>query len=216
MDALAHFYTNPQEIEQRSMQIIDELLGERGWSKAEAALIKRVVHTTGDPSLAEAVVWHPQALTVGVAAIRQGVVVITDVEMVRAGINQRRLSDWGGRVECFIQEKEVTRRAQELGQTRAMLAMRLHQELLWGNVVVIGNAPTALVEVLRLSRETGKRPALIIGTPVGFVGAAEAKEILCSQEIPFITLIGTRGGSNIAASIVNALIALAGEEDGLC
>lgn len=216
MDCLNEFITNPREIEQESMRIIDRLLGERSWSPAEAAVIKRVVHTTGDPSLAEAVIWHPQALASGVAALRRGGIVVTDVEMVRAGVNQRRLRDWGGRVECFIRDEAVARAARETGLTRAIQAMRLNQDLLWNNIVAIGNAPTALVEVLRLTEEKGRKPALIIGVPVGFVGAAEAKDILRQQDIPFITLIGTRGGSTIAATIVNALLNLAGEDGRIC
>ena len=206
---LKDFIISPQEIEARSMEIIEELLAGGEWSSAQKQVVKRVVHTTGDPEMAGLILFHPQGVEAGVAALQRGANVITDVEMVSSGVNKKNLAKAGGKVQCFLNDPEVPARAREWGITRAMTALRLHQDELWGNVVAIGNSPTALLEALRLCQEQKKSPALIVGCPVGFVGAAESKELLAEQaEIPYLTIKGNRGGSNVAAAMVNALIYL--------
>lgn len=203
------FITDPQAIETKSMLIIEGLLKGQNWSDAEKQVVKRVVHTTGDPEFAKLICIHPEGIKAGITAIQGGANIITDVEMVRSGINKKNLVKGGGSALCYLNDHEVTGKGTEWGITRTMAAMRLHQEELVGNIVAIGNAPTALVEILRLAQECGIKPALIVGCPVGFVGAAESKELLAAQEIPFITVRGNKGGSSIAAAMVNALIYLA-------
>ena len=199
--------TDPLEIEKKSMEIIDGLISDHGRDEKECSIIKRVVHTTGDPQVAASMFFHDQAIAAGMDALRAGAKIITDVTMVQAGINKRRLAEYGGHVDCLIHTPEVVEEARALGVTRAMISLRHQQEQLAGAIIAIGNAPTALFELLSLIRHGAAKPALIIGVPVGFVGAAESKELLIAENpLPFITLRGNKGGSNVAASIVNALL----------
>lgn len=203
--------TDPIEIERKSMEIIDGLIGDQGRDAMERSVIKRVVHTTGDPQVAACMFFHAQAVAAGVAALHAGARIITDVTMVQAGINKKRLAEYGGRVDCLIHTPEVVEAAKRLGVTRAMVSLRQQQQHLDGAVIAIGNAPTALFELLSLIKHGAAKPALIIGVPVGFVGAAESKELLIAENpLPFITLRGNKGGSNVAASIVNALLYMKG------
>lgn len=200
--------TDPIEIERKSMEIIDGLIGtQHGRNEKERSVIKRVVHTTGDPQVADSMFFHEDAVAAGYAALHGGARIITDVTMVMAGINKKRLAEYGGHVECLIHTPEVVEEAKHLGVTRAMVALRHQQNILDGAVVAIGNAPTALFELLSLIKHGAAKPALIVGVPVGFVGAAESKELLIAENpLPFITLRGNKGGSNVAASIINALM----------
>lgn len=203
------FLTDPQAIETESMRLIRQQL-KRAWTEAELPVIERLIHTSGDISLEEAIALRPGAVEIGLEALEKGAAVITDVEMVRAGIAKESLAKLGGRVECFLHDPQVPEQAKAWGLTRSMTALRLHAPSLAGAIVAIGNAPTALLEVLHLAKDPQNRPALIIGMPVGFVGAAESKEILWQkQEIPAVTVRGTRGGSPLAATVVNALIYMA-------
>jgi len=203
---LSEFILNPEQIERESMGLI--LAGlKRHWGKAELPVVQRLIHAGGDPSLETDIAIHPLAVACGLEALRRGANIITDVEMVRAGIAKEKLKILGGSVENFLQEPGVSEQAQNWGITRSMTALRLHGERLRGAIVAIGNAPTALLEVLRLAEHPETCPALVIGIPVGFVGAKEAKDKLWErQEIPSITVLGTRGGSPLAAAAVNALI----------
>lgn len=201
------FMTDPKGIETKSMEIIEGFLQGMRLTEAEKKVVKRVVHTTGDPEVAGDVIIHPDAIAAGLAALRGGASVITDVTMVQAGINKNKLSSYGGEVRCLIHDEQTVAEAKRLGVTRAMVATRRQAAEMNDNVVAIGNAPTALFELLRLIEEGKTKPALIIGVPVGFVGAKESKELLVHQApVPFITLWGNKGGSNVAASIVNALL----------
>lgn len=199
------FITNPKAIETKSMSIIDELMGSLDCTPEELLIIKRVVHTSGDPEYAPLVKIHPKAIASGLEALKRGATIYTDVNMVKAGINSRKVSELGGEVLCYINDPEVVAEGERTGLTRAMLSMEKIGENLNGNIVVIGNAPTALFTVFKML-DRGITPALIIGTPVGFVGAAESKEILATLDIPHVTVEGTKGGSNIAAAITNALL----------
>jgi len=205
---LSDFITNPQAIEAKSMEIIEGLLAGQAWSEAERQVVKRVVHTTGDPEFAKLIKIHPLGVEAGIEAIQRGASIITDVEMVCSGVNKKNLAKAGGSVKCFLNDPQVPARAKEWGTTRTMAALRSHRDEIAGNIVAIGNAPTALIEIMRLNQEEGIRPALIVGCPVGFVGAAESKELLAAQAIPFVTVRGNKGGSNIAAAMVNAIIYL--------
>jgi precorrin-8X/cobalt-precorrin-8 methylmutase len=196
----------PHEIEVRSMAIIDGLLADGGWAPGERSVVKRLVHTSGDPSLALAVRFHPAAVSAGVAALRAGAAVFTDTHMVRIGINRGRVEALGGGVECLIADEAVAAEAVRSGRTRAACAMRTFGARLEGAVVALGNAPTALREVLALAREGVARPALVVGMPVGFVDAAESKDALMASDLVYVTIEGTRGGSPLAAAAVNALL----------
>lgn len=200
------FILEPRQIESESMRIIRDGLT-RPWLQADYPIVERIIHTTGDPSLESSIAIHPKAIACGLEALKEGATVITDVEMVRAGIAKEKLKSLGGSVECFLNSPEVPEQAKAWGITRSMTAFRMNAERLRGSIVAIGNAPTALVEVLRLAKNPETRPALIIGIPVGFIGAKESKDLLWErQEFPSITVLGTRGGSPVAATVVNALI----------
>ena len=203
---MTQFILDPGQIETESMRIIRAGLT-RPWSEAEFPVVERLIHTSGDPSLEKAIAIHAQAIHCGLKALTEGANVITDVEMVRAGISKEKLKSLGGTVQSFLNAPGVAEQAKEWGITRSMTAIRMHSESLRGSIVAIGNAPTALLEVLRLAENPETRPALIIGIPVGFVGAKESKDLLWErQTLPSITILGTRGGSPLAATVVNALI----------
>ena len=203
---------NPKRIEERSMEIIEPYLQPYNFPPAEKAVVKRVVHTSGDPGLIDALRFHPDACATGIKALRNGAAIFTDVNMLLAGINKTKVAAYGGSLHCGIATAEVKAAALEWQITRAAAEMRL-----WGNrlneaVVAIGNAPTALFELIDLIEKGLARPALIIATPVGFVGAAEAKALLPKKNpVPFMTILGTRGGSPMAAAMVNALLYFKGE-----
>lgn len=201
------YITNPAAIEARSMEIIAPYLKEYGLSQQETKVFSRIIHASGDPDYAQIIKIHPGAIQAGCDALKAGRQIFCDVEMVRTGINKRRLAEFGGTVNCLISDESIAVTAKELGITRSMAAMRAFGEKLNGAIVAIGNAPTALFEVLNIMENTGIRPALIIGVPVGFVGAAESKELLiATSTVPYITVLGTKGGSPIAAAITNALL----------
>lgn len=200
---------DPAAIMEESMRIIEGYMKKINLPEEEKAVIKRVVHTSGDPSLVSQVKFSPGAVKRGIEALRRCCNVYTDVNMVRSGVSRRLLSQLGGEVYCDIASDRVADKAKEWGITRAAAAMRLNGKQMDGQVVAIGNAPTALFEILSLAGQGICRPALVVGVPVGFVGAAESKEALVKSNLVYITLPGTRGGSPIAAAIVNALLHLA-------
>lgn len=203
---MTDFILDPSRIEIESMRRIRAMLT-RPWTEAEIPVVERIIHTSGDPSLEHDIAIHPEGIACGLKALQTGANIITDVEMVRAGISEKKLQLLGGRVDCFLNSPEVAEQAKAWGITRSMTALRLNSKYLRGSVVAIGNAPTALLEVLRLAENPEMRPALIVGIPVGFVGAKESKDLLWErQELPSITILGTRGGSPLAATVINALI----------
>lgn len=198
---------DPREIEAQSMDIIEAFLAETDLAQMEKMVARRIIHTTGDPDIVKVLRFSPGAVEAGIKALQAGASVYTDVNMLRTGINSNKLGHDGGRVLCSIADPEVVKAAQEWGITRAAAAMRLYGTQLDKAVIAIGNAPTALFEVLNLVKKGICIPALIVGTPVGFVGAAESKEMLVAQDqIPYISVIGTRGGSPIAVSVINAML----------
>lgn len=201
------FITDPSRIEERSMEIIAPHLAGRNLSPAETKVYSRIIHAAGDVDYANHIRIHPEAIVAAGEAFRSGCDIFCDVEMVRTGINRRRLADFGGGAHCLISDPSVAEAAQRAGITRAMAAVRAFGAQLDGAVVAIGNAPTALFELIKIMGKTGLRPSLIIGVPVGFVGAAESKELLAATSpVPYITVAGTKGGSPIAAATVNALL----------
>jgi precorrin-8X/cobalt-precorrin-8 methylmutase len=189
-----------REIEEESFNIIEKKL--EGYPYPEREIIKRIVHATADFSFTNRVVFQGDPIPKGVNAIRAGRTIFTDVNMVKAGI-----TGYNGKVKCFIDGEEVKSYAESSGKTRAASAFRLFKEEFLGAIVAVGNAPTALFEVCSLIEE-GVTPALVVAAPVGFVGAKESKEKILELNVPAIVVRGRRGGSGIAAAIVNALIGL--------
>ncbi len=201
---------NPRDIERKSMAIIEESRPELSLLPVgEREVIKRVIHTTGDLDCAGMVRLSPGAIESGIEAIRNGQGILTDVNMLRSGIISSRLKEFGIESFCLINHPEVVSEARATGLTRAMLAIKKGAPMVNGGIIAIGNAPTSLFTVCNMIRDGEIKPALVVGTPVGFVGAAESKDLLMQMEIPHITLPGTRGGSTIAASIINALLLMA-------
>jgi len=201
--------TEPLAIEKKSMTIIEENLpGILSRPVGEREIIKRVVHTTGDLSIAGQVLIHPRAVESGLGAIRAGRTVVTDINMLKAGINAARLKSFGMGVRCYISDPDVIAEAKRENLTRAMVAMRKAAREAPGGIIAVGNAPTALFALCSLIENGEAAPALVVGTPVGFVGAKESKEALMQLSTPYITVPGTRGGSAIATAVVNALLYL--------
>ncbi|EHG21881.1 hypothetical protein HMPREF9334_00584 [Selenomonas infelix ATCC 43532] len=201
------FIKAPMAIENRSMELIAPHLAELHLDERATKLYSRLIHASGDVGYAPITRVHPEAIDRAIEALKAGAHIYTDVEMVRTGINKKKLASFGGEVHCLVADPEIAAEAKELGITRSMVAMRRFGKDLDGSIVAIGNAPTALFEVLRLVREEGIRPACIVGIPVGFVGAAESKAELAENGIvPYITVEGTKGGSPIAAAAINALM----------
>ena len=192
----------PQDIETESFAIIEDELRGRDIPAEHLPVVRRVVHATADFGFVDSLRFHPDAVQAGVAAIRGHANMVTDVNMVKAGISRR----FPGDVLCVIGDDEVAAKAKASGSTRAATAMRALVDEIRGGIVVIGNAPTALETVIDLSERGEARPALVVGTPVGFVGAAESKERLIASDLVYISNVGRRGGTPVAVAIVNALI----------
>jgi precorrin-8X/cobalt-precorrin-8 methylmutase len=204
------YIKDPLAIEQKSMAIIEKRLAEFPFDPLQKPVIKRVVHTTGDVSFADITAFSRDAVGAGAKALAAGAPVYCDVEMARSGINRRAVATLGLTMSCLIHESDVAQAAKEQGTTRAAVAMaRALAEHPKGAVFVIGNAPTALFVLLEAVAAGEAEPALVVGTPVGFVGAAESKEWLTTFTVPWITVLGEKGGSTVAAAIMNALLAQA-------
>ena len=201
------YIKKPMEIETRSMEIIAPHLAPFHLNDVETKVYSRIIHASGDVEYAPLIHIHPDAIAAAQNALKAGADIYTDVEMVRTGINKRKLATFGGEVHCRVADPDIAKTAKEQGITRSMAAMRAFGKALGGSIVAIGNAPTALYEVLSLAEKENIRPACIIGIPVGFVGAADSKEALRKNPfVPYITVEGTKGGSPIAAAVVNALM----------
>ncbi len=202
----------PADIESLSFKIIEEEAGDHGLEADEWAVVRRLIHTTADFEFVQNTRFHPQAVAAGIAAIRSGAAIFTDTRMAQAGITRRHLAQFGCEVHCYIDDPEVVTVAKRDNSTRAAAAVSQARELLHGGLAVIGNAPTALIELVRLHKQGILQPALVVGMPVGFVNAAEAKEMLMASGLVYISVAGRKGGSAVAAAAVNALANLAAKE----
>ena len=197
----------PMDIEKRSFEIITELLGDRKLDSENELVIKRVIHTTADFDYADNLVFSEHAVQKGIAALRGGCDIVTDTQMARSGISKTTLEKLGGAVHCFISDPEVAAEAKARGITRAVVSMEHAARLTKPLIFAIGNAPTALMRLKELMDAGEVSPALVIGVPVGFVNVVESKEqIIEGSSAPFIVARGRKGGSNVAAAIVNALL----------
>jgi precorrin-8X/cobalt-precorrin-8 methylmutase len=208
MDSLS---MKPDEIESESFRIIDEETGEHGWPDAEWQVVRRAIHTSADFEYVQSMVLSEGSVEMAIEALRSGAGIVTDTNMALSGISKARLAPFGCTVSCHVADADVAEFAQREGITRSIAAMRKAVRNPANRIFVIGNAPTALFELLRLINQGLAKPALIIGLPVGFVGAEESKNALAATDgsVPFITNIGRKGGSNVAAAIVNALAIIA-------
>ena len=203
----------PFEIEQLSFQIIDTEAGDHGFAPDQWPVVRRVIHTSADFEWQAMIRLHPQAIACGVAAIRAGGIIVTDTNMARVGIRQRDMEVFGGSVRCYMADERVAATAAREGITRAKAAVDLAAAEVSGGIYVVGNAPTALLRLMELIDQGKANPALVVGLPVGFVNAAESKALLLDRDLPFITNVGRKGGSNVAAAVVNALIIMAADGD---
>jgi len=204
----------PEEIEAESFRIIEKEIGNHQWAAAEWQVVRRAIHTTADLDYARTMVISQDAVMCGMEAIRRGRGIVADTTMAVAGISKPRLYRFGCSAVCFVADPEVARQAKAQGTTRAIPALRMGAADSGNGIFLIGNSPTALFELLRLIKEEGLRPDLIVALPVGFVDAAESKEQLISEatklHMPFIANRGRKGGSNVAAAVINALLIMAG------
>ena len=199
-----------QSIEDESMQIIDDEVGPHQYDKLEWPIVRRVIHATADFDFAgkNKIVFHKDAIMNGINALKEGCSIVVDVNGVIGGMNKQNPKDFGNKVICNISDPAIANRAKKEDKTRSQISMRVAASEMNGGIVTIGNAPTALLEVIQMISEGITKPALGIGTPGGVVAAAESKEKLQTIDVPYITNAGRKGGSSCAASIVNALFKL--------
>jgi len=199
------------DIEKRSFEIIDTEVGKHDYDEFQWTIVRRVVHATADFEFATSngrIIFHPRAIESAFAAIKNKCSIVTDVDMVLAALNKKSIGDLGLKAACYISDGRLADEARKAGKTRSQMAMRQAAKEIDGGIVVIGNAPTALYELMRMIKEDGISPLLVVGIPVGFVSAAEAKEELVKKSTPFITNSGRKGGSPAASSIMNAIMLL--------
>jgi precorrin-8X/cobalt-precorrin-8 methylmutase len=205
------FITNPEEIERKSFDIITEKLADRQFDPQNLNVIKRVIHTTADFDYADNLVFSDNAVAIAKTALKNGAQLVTDTQMVKAGINKKAAEQLGCSVRCFMDSPEVEKSAREKGVTRALAAVDWAIETLTSGthnpvIFVIGNAPTALIRLHELISSGTFSPVLIIAVPVGFVNVVEAKDLVLGLQVPYIVARGQKGGSNVAAAICNALL----------
>ncbi len=199
-----------QEIEDESMQIIESEIGSHSYDEMEWPIVRRIIHSTADFDFAREnkLLFHKDAISNGINALKNGCSIVADVNGVIGLMNKQNPKDFGNDLICNISEPSLMESAKKVGKTRAQMSMRVAEKEIDGGIVVVGNAPTALLEVMEMVREGLVKPALVIGMPVGFVSAVESKDELSKTDIPFITNIGRKGGSPCASAIINALYKL--------
>ena len=203
-------------IEHDSFAIIDAEAGPHDYTAEQWPLVRRMIHANADFEFNGLTAFHPEAMQAGLAAVlKGGTPIVADVEMICVGLSKPRLKHFGMTTHHYISDDDVIEQAKAEETTRAVQAMRkAHREgKLDGAIIGIGNAPTALIEVIRLIREEGAKPALIVGMPVGFVSAAESKDLLMTvDDIPWVAIKGRKGGSTLVVAAIHALLGLAEAE----
>ncbi len=199
-----------QEIEDESMQIIESEIGSHPYNEMEWPIVRRIIHSTADFDFAREnkLLFHKDAISNGINALKNGRSIVTDVNGVIGLMNKQNPKDFGNDLICNISDPSLMESAKKVGKTRAQMSMRVAEKEIDGGIVVVGNAPTALLEVMEMVKEGLVKPALVVGMPVGFVSAVESKDELSKTDIPFITNIGRKGGSPCASAIINALYKL--------
>jgi len=197
----------PEEIEKKSMEIITSELKGRTWPEPMFSIIKRCIHTSADFDYANNLVFSENAEKIGVDLIRNGgVTIVTDTKMAASGINKNKLNSYCGEVKCFISDEDVVAEAKSRNRTRATVSVEKAATIRGPLIMAVGNAPTALITLYDMVKEGKIKPGLIIGAPVGFVNVEEAKEMIMELNVPYIVARGRKGGSNIAATICNAMM----------
>ena len=198
----------PMDIEKRSFEIISGILAKEGikLDPQNEPVIKRVIHTTADFDYVKNLVFSEDAVQKAKEALQAGCDIVTDTQMARSGINKTILGRLGGEAHCFMADADVAAEAKARGVTRAFVSMEKASRLEKPVMFAIGNAPTALIALDELVKAGRLSPKLIIGVPVGFVNVVESKELIISSDVPHIVARGRKGGSNVAAAIVNALL----------
>jgi len=196
----------PMDIEKRSFEIITEELGDKKLIPGTELVVKRCIHTSADFDYAENLCFSENAVQKAMEAIKEGACIVTDTQMAKAGINKKALARYGGEVFCFMSDEDVAKIAKENGTTRATASMDKAAKMNRKLIFAVGNAPTALVRLYELIENGELSPELIIGVPVGFVNVVQSKELIMDAGVPYIVARGRKGGSNIAACIVNALL----------
>ena len=199
-----------QEIEDESMQIIESEIGSHSYNEMEWPIVRRIIHSTADFDFAgeNKLLFHKDAVSNGINALKNGCSIVADVNGVIGLMNKQNPKDFGNDLICNISDPVLMESAKKAGKTRAQMSMRMAEKEINGGIVVVGNAPTALLEVMEMFREGLVKPALVVGIPVGFVSAVESKDELSKMDMPFITNIGRKGGSPCASAIINALYKL--------
>lgn len=199
----------PDKIEKKSFEIISSMADLSRFSESEKEVVKRVVHTTADFDFVDIIKFSENAVECGIKALKNRASIVTDTRMVEAGINKRVLNRLGGNVNCYINTPEAFALADKKGITRSMASMEIASKKSDNKIFAIGNAPTALFKLIELIEKGQVKPELVIGVPVGFVGAEESKLLLEDQRVPYILTRGRKGGSTIAVAIVNAIMYMA-------
>lgn len=206
------YIKNPMDIERGSFEIIGSEMAPHNFSEEELLIVKRTIHTTGDFDYQNIVHISENAIESAKALLKRGITIYTDTNMALSGINKAALKKLGCEVKCYVGHEEVAKIAKERGITRSMAGVEKAVEE-GVEFFVFGNAPTAIFKLLDLVREGKVNPKFVVGAPVGFVGAKESKEELLKYNIPNITIRGRKGGSNVAAAIVNAIMYMIVERD---
>lgn len=198
----------PEQIEQRSFEIIDGELKKRGivLPKEQEMITKRVIHTTADFEYTDTLTFSEGAVGMARELLKKGADIVTDTNMALSGINKRSLAGLGGEVHCYMADETVAKLARERGTTRAAVSMEIAAKIQKPVIFAVGNAPTALIQIYEMMQGSDWSPAFVIGVPVGFVNVEAAKELILQTDVPFIINRGRKGGSNVAAAICNALI----------
>jgi precorrin-8X/cobalt-precorrin-8 methylmutase len=199
-------FVEPQNIEKRSFEIIQEELGDLKLDSEKEPIIKRVIHTTADFDYLYNLMFSKDAVKRAKSALRNGATIITDTNMAYSGINKKAAAKYGVEIKCFMSDEDVAKEASERSETRATVSMERALKIKGPVIFAIGNAPTALIKLHELITEGKINPELVIGVPVGFVNVVEAKELIMKTDIPYIVAKGRKGGSNVAAAIINALL----------
>lgn len=202
------YMKNPEGIESKSFAMIREELGEKAdqFTEEELPLVQRIIHTTADFEYADLIRFHPEAISVIRGALLAGEQIYADTSMIATAINRRKIAALSSQVHQYVHDEDVWEKAERAGVTRSMAAIEKAMENDKITIYAIGNAPTAIYRLKELIESTGKKPKAIVGAPVGFVGAAESKEVLMGMDIPYISIQGRKGGSPVVAAIFNAIL----------
>ncbi len=209
------YINNPQEIESKSFEIITEELGNKVFPEDIADIVKRVIHTTADFEYADLIEFKNDAVAAGLKALKEGKKIYADTNMIKVAVNRKNLANHGGEIINYVHDEDVVALAKQKGVTRSTVAMEKALKNEEVGIFAVGNAPTALYRLIEWIEAGGRKPDLIIGAPIGFVGAAESKkdlDKLDTLQIPYIRINGRKGGSPVVAAILNAMLYRLGRE----